>query len=148
MTLQTVRTMISDELWPELEAALEVAKHSRAGAPASQSDRHFLEAILWIARTGSPWRDLPVELGYWHAVYMRFQRWEARGIWRRLWLALQGDECAGARHLFIDSTAVRVHQHAAGAPKKRASNRLLDALEAEQQPKSTRGVSEKIKVSR
>jgi len=140
--------MITDELWLELEAGLKVAKHSRAGAPAGQCDRDFLEAILWIARTGSPWRDLPAELGYWHAVYMRFQRWERRGVWKKLWLALQGDECAGARHLFIDSTAIKVHQHAAGAPKKRAISRLLDALGAEPPPKSTRGVSEKNRVSR
>ena len=122
------RKMITDTHWPELEKAIKQAKHSRAGAPAIQGDREFIEAVLWIARTGSPWRDLPADLGYWHAVYMRFRRWETRGVWKKLWSALQTNEFFSARHLFIDSTTVRAHQHAAGAPKKRAHNRLLDVL--------------------
>ena len=75
------RKLISDRAWKELEAAIEAAKHSQAGAPAEMSDREFLEALLYLNRTGSPWRDLPPELGYWHAVYMRFRRWEARPAW-------------------------------------------------------------------
>ena len=71
--------MISDRVWEQLKAALEKAKHSRAGAPAEMSDRDFLEAVLYLNRVGCPWRDLPAELGYWHAVYMRFRRWEERG---------------------------------------------------------------------
>src|SRR6478736_266048 len=67
------RRMISDRVWEELKAALAEAKHSRAGAPAELSDRDFLEAVLYLNRVGCPWRDLPPELGYWHAVYMRFR---------------------------------------------------------------------------
>ena len=66
--------MISDGVWEQLKAALERVKHSRAGAPAEMSDRDFLEAILYLNRVGCPWRDLPAELGYWHAVSMRFLR--------------------------------------------------------------------------
>lgn len=146
MAAEFTRTMITDELWKELESALKAAKHSRAGAPPAQGDRDFLEAVLWMARTGSPWRDLPAELGYWHAVYMRFQRWEARGIWKRLWQTLQTDHYVGARHLFIDSTSVKVHQHAAGAPKKRAPNRLWDALAGEQLPRFTQDAPARIKA--
>lgn len=131
MQSEASRKMITDAHWPELEKAINQAKHSRAGAPAVQDDREFIEAVLWIARTGSPWRDLPANLGYWHAVYMRFRRWETRGVWKKLWKALQAKEFANARHLFIDSTTVRAHQHAAGAPKKRAHNRLLGALEGD-----------------
>ncbi len=120
--------MITNAYWKQLQEVLGKAKHSKAGAPPSQNDREFLEAVLWLARTGSPWRDLPPELGYWHAVYMRFRRWETCGVWKKLWEALQTKEFAGARHLFIDSTTVRAHQHAAGAPKKRAQIRLWDAL--------------------
>jgi len=123
-----VRKIISDQVWKELEAAVKAAKHSRAGAPAELSDREFLEAVLHLNRTGSPWRDLPAELGYWHAVYMRFRRWEARGVWQRLWKNLQTERFAQARGLLLDSTTVRAHQHAAGAPKKTASIRLWDAL--------------------
>ena len=147
MAKESTRKMITDKLWRELEAALKLAKHSRAGAPPSQGDRDFLEAVLWMARTGAPWRELPSELWYWHAVYMRFQRWEARGIWKKLWQTLQSDHYAGARHLFIDSTSLKVHQHAAGAPKKRAPNRLLDALEAEQPPRFTPDASTKTRAS-
>lgn len=113
------RRMISDRVWEQLKAGLEEAKHSRAGAPARLSDRDFLEAVLYLNRVGGPWRDLPPELGCWHAVYMRFRRWEERGVWRRLWQRLQREGFAQARHLLMDSTTVRAHQHAAGAQKKR-----------------------------
>ena len=122
------RKMISERSWKLLEEALKEAKHSLAGAPAQQGDRDFLEAILYLNRTGSPWRDLPAELGYWHAVYMRFRRWEERGVWQRLWKELQSEHFMQASRLFIDSTTVRAHQHAAGAPKKTASTRLWAAL--------------------
>ena len=128
MTQSSVRKLISDQVWQDLEAAVQAAKHSQAGAPAELTDREFLEALLHLNRTGSPWRDLPAELGYWHAVYMRFRRWEARGVWRRLWKNLQTERFAQARGLLVDSTTVRAHQHAAGAPKKTARSRLWDAL--------------------
>jgi transposase len=128
MPKSSVRKLISDQVWQELEAAVEGAKHSRAGAPPGMTDREFLEAVLHLNRTGSPWRDLPPKLGYWHAVYMRFRRWEARGVWRRLWKNLQAEPFAQARGLLLDSTTVRAHQHAAGAPKKTARSRLWAAL--------------------
>jgi transposase len=78
----------------------------------------FLEAVLYLQRGGHPWRDLPPELGYWHAVYMRFRRWEKRGVWQRLWQHLQAEPMAGAREVMLDSTTVRAHPHAAGTPKK------------------------------
>ena len=128
MPKHPVRKLISDQVWKELEAAVQAAKHSPAGAPPKATDREFLEALLHLNRTGSPWRDLPAELGYWHAVYMRFRRWEARGVWERLWKNLQAEPFAKARGVLLDSTTVRAHQHAAGAPKKTARSRLWDAL--------------------
>ena len=89
MPKHPVRKPLSDQVWKELEAAVAAAKHSRAGAPGEMTDREFLEALLHHNRTGSPWRDLPPDLGYWHAVYMRFRRWEARGVWQRLRKNLQ-----------------------------------------------------------
>lgn len=124
----SVRKLISDQLWEKLELAVKAAKHSQAGAPAEHEEREFLEAVLYLNRTGCPWRDLPAVFGYWHAVYMRFRRWEKRGVWRRLWQNLQREAFADARALFIDSTTVRAHQHAAGAPKKTAPTRLWAAL--------------------
>ena len=128
MLKHPVRKLISDQVWKELEGAVTAAKHSPAGAPGEMTEREFLEAVLHLQRTGSPWRDLPPELGYWHAVYMRFRRWEARGVWRRLWQSLQVERFAQARGLLIDSTTVRAPQHAAGAPKKTPTIRLWDAL--------------------
>lgn len=128
MLKHPVRRIITEQVWKELEPALAAAKHSLAGAPGEMSEREFLEAVLHLQRTGSPWRDLPPELGYWHAVYMRFRRWEARGVWQRLWKNLQAESFAGARTLLMDSTTVRAHQHAAGAQKKTPATRLWDAL--------------------
>ncbi|MDR2463336.1 MAG: transposase [Verrucomicrobiales bacterium] len=89
-----------------------------------------VEAVLWLARTGSPWRDLPVVFGKWYAVHTRFQRWQKRGVWRKLWQFLQREEFAVATNLFIDSTTVRAHQHTAGAPKKIVATKLWDTLVA------------------
>src|SRR5512138_901965 len=125
----SVRLLLTDAAWAEIAPILATIK-SRAGSPPVLSDRMFLEAVLSLARTGTPWRDLPVEFGHWDAVYNRFRRWECRGIWRRLWERLQGKECPITRHIFIDATIVRAHQHAAGALKKTAAkpHRLWDAL--------------------
>ena len=143
-----VRKLINDSVWKQLEVALAEAKHSAAGAPPELSDREFLEAMLHLNRTGAPWRDLPPELGYWHAVYMRFRRWEARGVWQRLWKKLHAKPFAEARGLLLDSTTVRAHQHAAGAPKKTGRSRLWGALAAASRPKSTRLLSTKTAPSR
>ena len=128
MVQTSSRLLLSDELWERLEALVEQAKHSRAGAPAETSERAFIEAVLHLVRSGCPWRDLPAELGHWHTVYMRFRRWEARGVWERLWSLIQKEHFEEAAELFIDSTTVRAHQHAAGAPKKTVAIRLWDAL--------------------
>jgi len=74
-----------------------------------------VEAVLWIARTGSPWRDLPPQFGNWNSVYQRFARWSRAGVWHRVFAALAKER--RFREVFIDSTIVRAHQHAAGAPK-------------------------------
>ncbi|XHR28471.1 MAG: transposase [Chthoniobacteraceae bacterium] len=127
--------MISDKIWEALQPAVEAAKHSKAGAPGKMIDRDFLEALLYLNRAGFPWRDLPSALGLWIAVYIRFRRWEARGIWQRLWKNLQAENFAQARDLFMDSSTVRTHHHAAGAPKKTASTRLWAALGEDSAPR-------------
>jgi len=98
----------------------------------------FIEAVLYVARTGMPWRDMPAEFGRWDAVYHRFRRWESRGVWRQLWDHLQRGAFKVAKDLFMDSTIVRAHQHAAGALKKTAAKRprLWDALGVDFPPKS------------
>ena len=127
----SVRLLLTDEAWAEIAPILATLK-SRAGSPPALSDRLFIEAVLYLARTGIPWRDLPAEFGHWDAVYNRFRRWERRGIWRRLWERLQGEDYPLTRHICIDATIVRAHQHAAGALKKTEAKppRLWGALGA------------------
>ena len=113
------RTMLRDDQWERIEQLLP-GKATDRGVTA-KDNRQFVEAVLWVMRTGSPWRDLPEELGHWHRTYVRFSRWREKGVWERVATALCGD--ADMEHLFIDSTIVRAHQHSAGAQKKRAARR-------------------------
>jgi transposase len=135
------RLILSDTAWQEIAIILARVKH-KAGSPPKQSDRMFLEAVLYVARTGIPWRDLPEEFGHWDAVYNRFRRWAKRRVWQQLWQHLQSEEFTVAKHIFIDSTIVRAHQHAAGALKKTADrpHRLWAVLAGAFLPKSTRDV--------
>lgn len=109
------RLLLTDEIWHRLAAALSGLK-SRAGAPPKQSDRDFIEAVLYLARTGSPWRDLPERFGNWDAVYQRFRRWEQAGRWRALFEQLPAD-LQEVHTVFFDSSVIRAHPHAAGAPQ-------------------------------
>ena len=88
------------------------------GRPANDH-RQVVEAILWILRTGAPWRDLPSEYGSWQTAYSRFRRWQQAGVWEQILAQLQeeaGQDDAFALSLhFIDGSVVRAHQHAAGA---------------------------------
>lgn len=113
----SVRLLLTDETWTELESALQNVKR-KDGRPPSQSDRLFIEAVLYVARTGIPWRDLPPEFGNWSAIYNRLRRWKNNGTWKKLWQQLETDKLSFADNLFIDSTIVRAHQHAAGSLKK------------------------------
>ena len=93
----------------------------RTGRPALDH-RLIVNAILWLTRTGAPWRDLPERYGSWKTVYSRFRRWSKQGIWDQVFNALiteahrRGDLDWELHH--IDSTIVRAHQHAAGAQKR------------------------------
>jgi len=127
-----IRLLLTDEAWAEIAPVLATVT-SRAGSPPVLSDRMFLEAVLFLARTGTPWRDFPTDFGH----------WEKRGIWRRLWERLQAEDCPLTRDLFIDATIVRAHPHAAGALKKTAATppRLWAALGAVCPPKSMPAVA-------
>ncbi len=72
--MEDVRFILTDEQWAMLGAVIAKVQ-SRAGAPPETSDRQFVEAVLYRARTGIPWRDLPVCFGAGDAVYQRFRRW-------------------------------------------------------------------------
>jgi putative transposase len=110
-----MRYAISDEVWAVWGPMVERCR-SRLGPEPTLPDRMFFEAILYWARTGIPWRDLPAEFGAWDAVYNRLRRWIHSGRLKKLFdLMAERAECEEARRLMIDSTVVRAHQHAAGA---------------------------------
>jgi putative transposase len=114
-----MRYMLTDDLWTALEPMVRQAKRHKGGRKPALPDRDFFEALLYLARTGVPWRDPPSEFGRWDAVYNRFRRWVASGGLRKLFEAMTADPQFGeVRRVFIDSTVVRAHQHAAGARRK------------------------------
>jgi putative transposase len=63
----------------------------------------FVEAVLWIVRTGSPWRDLPEVFGDWNSAFRRFTRWSQKGVWWRIFEAMSFDP--DFQYLIIDSTS-------------------------------------------
>lgn len=108
------RHEIGDEAWDKIKDLLP-GKAGDAGATA-RDNRVFINAVLWIARTGAPWRDLPERLGDWNNTFQRFNRWCKRGVWEGL---LQTWQDPDLKCLMLDSTVIRAHQHAGGARKKR-----------------------------
>jgi transposase len=108
---------LTEAQWERLRPLLPPQK-PRTGRPA-KDHRTVINGILWILRTGSPWRSLPERYGSWKTVSSRFYRWQRAGVWDRIFLTLQQKADAKGRldwtlH-FVDSTVVRAHQHAAGA---------------------------------
>ena len=106
------RHAISDADWDRI-------KHLLPGQPGrhggiARDNRQFIDAVLWIARTGAPWRDLPARLGNWNSQWRRFDRWAARGRLAAVAAVLRDPDLDV---LMLDSTAVRAHPCAAGAKK-------------------------------
>ena len=105
------RRILSDSQWERI-APLLPGKDDDPGRTA-RDNRDFLEAVLWIARTGAPWRDLPDEFGLWNSVFRRFRRWALKGVFEKVFEELSAD--ADFEYVLIDGTIVRLHQHGAGA---------------------------------
>ena len=119
------RMMLNDYLWSKIEPLLP-GKETDCGVTA-KDNRLFMEAVLWIDRTGSPWRDLPECFGHWHRVYVRYNRWAHKGIWLRIQEALAA--LADIEFIHIDGTIARVHQHGA-AKKTSAKSKAKDVRAA------------------
>jgi transposase len=106
------RHAISDADWDRIKGLLPGQPGQHGGVAAD--NRLFVDAVLYVARTGIPWRDLPERLGNWNSVWRRFDRWAARGIWTKVMAELRDEDL---EWLIFDSTTVRAHPAAAGAKK-------------------------------
>jgi transposase len=106
------RHAIVDADWDRIKDHLP----GRAGqrGVTARDNRLFIDAVLWIAKTGSPWRDLPERFGNWNSVWRRFDRWARKGVWRNVFGVFQDPDL---EWLILDSTIIRAHPHAAGARK-------------------------------
>jgi transposase len=107
------RHEISDSDWEGIKDLLP-PENTGEGRP-SKPNRDMINGMLWIAKTGSPWRDLPERFGPWQTVYSRFNRWSKDSAFEKLFQALTQD--ADMQAVAIDSTSCKAHQHAAGAKK-------------------------------
>jgi transposase len=128
------RHEITDAQWNAIQGLLP-GQEGDPGATA-KDNRLFVNAVLWIAKTGAPWRDLPERFGKWNSVFQRFNRWCKAGVFHTIMETLK-DPDLGA--LLLDSTVIRAHQHAAGAEGTTA--------EAEALGRSRGGFSTKIHVA-
>ena len=111
--------MLRDDQWERISHMLP-GKPTDPGRTAVDN-RQFVEAVLWVLRTGSPWRDLPERFGCWNSVYRRFSRWSQRKVWHNVFAELAKD--ADFEELYLDGTIIRAHQHASGAEKKTGPRR-------------------------
>lgn len=109
--MDTSRFVITDYQWERMEPHCLGRKQDpgRTGG----DPRLFLEAVFWIARTGSPWRDLPADFGNWNSVYRRFRDWARAGIFERIFNAVSGNP--DMEMAMVDATIVKVHRAGQGA---------------------------------
>lgn len=105
------RHRLTDAQWERIAPVIP----GKPGDPGrhGENNRLFVEAVLWLARTGAPWRDLPEEFGNWNSTFRRFRRWAKNGVWSSILKRVSEDP--DLEHLIIDGTIIRAHQHAAGA---------------------------------
>ena len=108
------RHEITEREWERLRKYFPERESGELGRPRND-DRQRLNGLLWIVRTGAPWRDLPERYGAWSSVYSRFAEWQKSGLLQKILeeLGLEAD----LQDMGIDSTCSPAHQHSAGAKK-------------------------------
>ena len=101
------RHELSDSQWKKIEPFIH-----RYGRKSKLGDRNFLNAVIYVLKRGTPWRDLPERFGRWKTIYNRFANWSKAGRFERIFNALQMDlDDTGS---LVDGTIARAHQDAAG----------------------------------
>lgn len=125
------RHALTEAQWARLQPLL---PRQRTGPKAFRGDRLFIEAVIFRAKTGVQWRDLPERFGPWKSVYNRFSRWAQKGHWATIFreLQLEVDETGS----IVDGSVVRAHQDASGG-KGGSYAMLWAALEEVFRPSST-----------
>lgn len=120
------RHELSDAEWDSVRNLIpgKVSDPGRTG----DDNRRFLNAVLYVARTGIPWRDLPERYGKWNSVWKRYDRWCAKGVWEAMAEILGEPDLD---ELQLDSTTVKAHQSSAGSVR----------LAGEKKKPPTRGVA-------
>lgn len=112
---------LTNKQWEKIYTYLQGYPRIHTGDP--KKIRRFVEAILWMARSGAQWRLLPVEYGNWNIVYQRFADWAEKGVWYKMLYYFSIDP--EMKYIMIDSTILRAHACSAGASKKNTGTKAL-----------------------
>ena len=107
------RKLLTHRQW-KLVSPLLPGKPSDPGRTGC-NNRRTLEGILWVIRTGAPWRDLPEYFGNWNTIHHRFRHWVKAGVFNKIFEATRGK--LDLRSVQVDGTFAKVHQHGTGTPK-------------------------------
>ena len=113
-----MKVTLTDEQWQKILPFLKT--HPNIYIGQERECRQFLEAVLWIARSGAQWRLLAEQYGNWNTIHKRFARWSQADVFEKLFEFCAKD--CDLEHLLIDSTIVRARASAAGAQKNTALN--------------------------
>ena len=113
------RDELRDDQWARILPLISGGSEGKRGPRTD--NRRFINALLWMARSGARWKDLPADFGAFQTVKRRYYRWLERGLIDRLFEEVGQD--ADLEWLMLDSTVIRAHQHAAGAPKKKGARK-------------------------